>query len=280
MAHGGSEEWNAAVEEAVAPLRDRVATSIAWGMANPHTLQASLDELSARGVDRVAVVRMFLSGDSFLDQTEWYFGLTDERPRYFVLMHHAASDPGARNPLRHDLRIATHLDGLLDSEEAGRVLRARARSAADPDRRSSVLFLAHGAGDDAEDGRIRARVEEFVAPLREEGFGSVWAETLREDWEEPRAEVEPRLRAWMDGRTAEGDEVIVVPVRLTGFGPYAEVFGEREYRAEAGLLPHAEIATWVARTADRVSCGEGWGPIVADRCRRVVAQPEGPSTSP
>ena len=51
------------------------------------------------GVDRVAVVRMFLSGESFLDQTRYYLGLDSRPPETFVLMGPAAADPAARSAI-------------------------------------------------------------------------------------------------------------------------------------------------------------------------------------
>src|SRR5690606_23750206 len=71
MAHGGSPEWNASVEEAVAPLRSRYPVAVAFGMADPRSLDAALDSLSAQGVSQVAVVRLFMDGRSFLHQTEY-----------------------------------------------------------------------------------------------------------------------------------------------------------------------------------------------------------------
>ena len=77
MAHGGDQEWNSHVAAAVAPLTADFPTSLAYGMADPSTLAAALDSLSDRGVQRVAVVRMFLSGESFADQTKFYLGLSE-----------------------------------------------------------------------------------------------------------------------------------------------------------------------------------------------------------
>ena len=65
MAHGGGSEWNETVAEAVAPLSSDVPAVVAYGMADPVTLESGLDSLRQLGVDRVAVVRVFVSGDSF-----------------------------------------------------------------------------------------------------------------------------------------------------------------------------------------------------------------------
>ena len=80
MAHGGGEEWNHNVSASVAGLRDRMPLAVAFGMANPHTLQTALDELDSQGASTIAVVRLFLSGASFLHQTEFLFGLPPGSP--------------------------------------------------------------------------------------------------------------------------------------------------------------------------------------------------------
>lgn len=77
MAHGGSEDWNRAVEAVVEPLREHYPVEIAFGMAKTSTLKAAVERLEAQGVDRIAVVRMFISGSSFLDKTEYILGLRE-----------------------------------------------------------------------------------------------------------------------------------------------------------------------------------------------------------
>jgi hypothetical protein len=47
MAHGGSPDWNAAVEAAMAPLAAELPTEVAFGMARRETLQEAVDRLDA-----------------------------------------------------------------------------------------------------------------------------------------------------------------------------------------------------------------------------------------
>ena len=75
MAHGGDPAWNKVVEEAVAPLRAKRPTALAYGMADSDALQHAVYDLERRGVRKIAVVRLFLSGDSFLTRTEKILGL-------------------------------------------------------------------------------------------------------------------------------------------------------------------------------------------------------------
>ena len=270
MAHGGDAEWNQAVDRAIEDLPASVPVELAYGMANPYTLQAALDRLAERGVERVALVRAFLSGRSFLDQTEWYLGLSDRPPEAFVLMGPAARDTAARAPLRHDLLIATHREGLLDSPLAGVVMADRAREVSVAAAEESVLLLAHGMGDEAENDEVLAAMDRIADEVSRSGFAEVRSATLREDWDEARARAETEIRGYVESRGDAGDRVLVLPVRLSGFGPYAEVLDGLDYVAGRGLLPHPRIGDWILHTANAVSCDAGWGAL-SGRCPSVVA---------
>jgi len=58
---------------------------------------------------------------------------------------------------------------------------------------------------------------------------------------------EERIRAWVGAD--EGRETVVVPFRLFGFGPYAEVLDGLNYSRTEGLLPHALVGEWVEAQA-------------------------------
>lgn len=80
MAHGGDPAWNKVVEEAVQPLRAAYPTALAYGMADAQALQDAVHDLELQGVSRIAVVRLFLSGDSFLERTEKILGVRPGAP--------------------------------------------------------------------------------------------------------------------------------------------------------------------------------------------------------
>lgn len=72
--------------EVVDPLRDEIPTVVAFGMADRKSLETAIRELEARGIRRIAVVRLFISGSSFLERTERLLGLdpptAPARPRW------------------------------------------------------------------------------------------------------------------------------------------------------------------------------------------------------
>jgi hypothetical protein len=80
MAHGGPPEWNRGVLDAVAPLAAEAPLEVAFGMADACSLQAATRKLEARGVRRIAVVRLFVSGESWYERTEQILGLRDGAP--------------------------------------------------------------------------------------------------------------------------------------------------------------------------------------------------------
>ncbi len=271
MAHGGTPEWNETVMAAVQPSTDVLPTAVAFGMANPYALQTALDELEKQGVERVAVVRMFLSGESFLDQTEYFLGLSGQRPDQFVLMGPAAADPDARFPLQHSMQVGTHTHGILDSRYVSNIMVDRAGALSTDPSNEAVLLIAHGMGDDGENNRVLASMTRAAGQLGAEGYADVEIATLREDWEEKRLAAEAEIREYVRSQATQRD-VLVIPLRLSGFGPYAEVLDGLEYSAGDGLLPHSDIGRWVLDTANDVTCASGWGPITG-ACTRAIADP-------
>lgn len=257
MAHGGSAEWDAQVAAAVEPLRAEAPTALALGMANPETMEAALDTLRDQGISNVAVVRLFISGESFLPQTEYLLGLSNSPPPFFIHHGHAAGS-GPPTPIDHGLRVATHRGGLVDHTLTGRILLERARALSRNPSRESVLVLGHGVGDEARNDSLLAAMDGAVAQLRAMGFYGVEVETLREDWPEARKLAVDRIRRYVVTESESGRKVLVLPLRVSGFGPYAEVLDGLDYVPGSGLLPHSEVTDWIRATAASIACSQGW----------------------
>lgn len=266
MAHGGDAEWNQQVEAAVAPLRATRPTEIAFGMADSSTLRTAVEKLESQGVQEIAVVRLFISGDSFLPETEYILGLRREPPAAVAHMadtgnalhaqhaHHAEhAHPMAKpEPIRSDARFLVSRDGVAESPLVDDVLVARVQALSEQPAQETVLVLAHGPGDDAEDRDWLANMERRVQRIRELGrFREVRCETLREDWPDKRSEAEPRIREFVAQGSQDGGRVLVVPFRIAGFGPYAEVLQGLEYVSDGrGLCPHPNMTRWLEQTAE------------------------------
>ena len=268
MAHGGGEEWNRNVTASVAELRERIPVAVAFGMANPHTLQTALDELETQGASTIAVVRLFLSGASFLHQTEFLFGFRADPPARAMIGHRmvAGSD---LSPLKTGARVLLDMAGMAGSEQVNRIVLARGNAASTHPARTGVLLIAHGMGAEEENQRLLDAMEESAHQLGSTGYGEVQIATLREDWAEARARAEPEIRATASRMRQEWDRVVVIPYRVHGFGPYAEVLDGIDYVRTDGLLPHRLVGDWVAIRASAVFCEAGLVPVL-EPCPAVL----------
>ena len=239
MAHGGSDDWNEAVLQAVEPIRTEAPVAVAFGMANPHTLQVAVDSLEAAGVSRIEVVRLFISGESFLEATEYAFGIRDDKPE-----GHFMHEP---RPLRLSVPVQLSARGLMDVTRLGGILADRTAAISTDPEKEAVLIIGHGPGSDIENEQWIARMDAMADSIRTLGsFKTVRVTTLREDWTGKRAEAEAAIRAFMDEQKVAGRDVLVIPFRLRGFGPYAEVLDGYAYRSDPnGFLPDTRITDWI-----------------------------------
>ena len=256
MAHGGGPEWNDRVRASVDDLHGRMPVSVAFGMANPHTLQASLDSLRDHGVGTVAVVRLFISGASFLHPTEYLFGLRADAPAR-AMVGHRWVDGDELAPLRTEARILLDLEGMGGSDEATQILVSRADAHTRVPAETGALLIAHGMGAEDENRDVLTAMEDAAATLRSNGYAEVEVATLREDWAAQRARAEEHIRATVARMGTEHDRVVVIPYRVSGFGPYAAVLEGLDYVGTEGLLPHELVTQWIGGRATATFCAAG-----------------------
>lgn len=286
MAHGGDPAWNKVVEDAVKPLRAAHPTALAYGMADAQTLQDAVFDLEKRGVRKIAVVRLFLSGDSFLLRTEKILGVVPGAPANAELAVDPAHvhDTVALDPVKEGVHgggaHAHHMDpdlmplwkvttvstftvshnGLLDSGLGPGIMAKRARALSKKPAKESVLLVAHGVGDDKFDAMWRAAMEPAAAAVRKAApFRAVKAVTLRDDWPEAHAKAVAEIKAFVAEAKKDGGAALVVPYRLYGFGPQASAIEGLDARTDdKGLLPDPSVGVWLASEADRLIREAGW----------------------
>jgi len=259
MAHGASEEWNAHLTEAAEPLKESYPVEIALGMADAGSIEDAIRRLESRGVDNVGVVRVFISGESWYDRTLQILGVRDGAPPRPDPERLAEMRANMRMPMGFwkidsDLAFHVSVDGLADAGETDEVITARIRSLSTDPAKEVAVVIAHGPGDDAENRRWLAKIAERTKHADKQlGLREIRVFTLREDWPEKRQQAEQEIRAYIEQANARGLTPIVVPYRLQGFGPYERVLDELDYRANGlGLLPHANVAAWIARQAQQL----------------------------
>ena len=262
MAHGGGDTWNSEVTQALAPLQAEFPMRIAFGMADAASLQTGVDALERQGVKRIGVVRLFISGESWYQRTRQILGLEPGAPPKPQADDAAHAQHGGHSMalwrLDSDASFAVSRDGLADAPEMGAVLVERARALSRDPGQEDVLVLAHGPEDDAENERWLARIDARANAVREAlPFRRVQVMTLREDWPDKRAAATARIRSYVQRAASQGGRAIVIPFRVQGFGPYAEVLQGLEYVADGrGLVPDTEVTAWVRRQAETLRAGE------------------------
>ncbi len=266
MAHGGDEDWNSAIEAMAGQVRDDYTVEIAFGMADAGSIQDAVHRLEAQGVRRIGVVRLFISGDSWFERTGQILGIRPGAPMRDMEEHAAPHHGGhAMAFWRIDTvsSFALSEEGLSEAPEMGRVLVERARQLSTDPQQESVLILAHGPGDDAENQRWLSNIDARADAVRQAlPFRHVEVQTLREDWAEKRAASEQRIRAFVEQAAQQGSPALVIPYRVSGFGPYAEVLDGLPYVAnQQGLLPSPEVAHWVRRQAALLHAAEFRDPV-------------------
>lgn len=262
MAHGGGPKWNGEVEASLTPLKSGYPLEIAFGMADAVSLQAAVQRLEAQGVNRIAVVRLFVSGESWYERTEQILGLKAGAPPKPAADPHAGHGAHAGHSMEFwrvgtTASYALSKEGLAQAPEMGVVLAGRAKALSQDPARESVLVLAHGPEDDGENQRWLEQIDKRADAVRKAApFRNVRVETLREDWPEKRKDSEVRIRAYVEQASKDGGRVIVIPYRVAGFGPYAKVLEGLTYASDGqGLLPSPEVAGWVRRQAETLKAG-------------------------
>ena len=293
MAHGGDPQWNREVEAVVEPVRSRYPTEIAFGMAQTSSIREAVRKLEEKGVREIAVVRMFVSGDSFVPATEYIFGLRDAPPLDPLASrgnehikpepapslaaahdvsfgasqgthaghagHGAPTDAHAGHcmespqPIQSSSKFSLSYEGVGESPLIDEILRDRVKSLSVDPARESILILAHGPGDDAENKRWISNMTRRMHHLDKIGsFREIRCETLREDWPDRRNEAEQRIRVFVEKAGRDGGRCLVVPFRVSGFGPYKEVLAGLDYIAdERGFCPHPNMTRWIEESAKK-----------------------------
>jgi hypothetical protein len=135
---------------------------------------------------------------------------------------------------------------LVESQRTGTILRERAVALSSDAANESVLIIAHGMGDAEHNAELLLHLDALADSVRAAAFHTVHVATLREDWAEHRRDAEKEIRQFVSHESEDGRTVIVVPFRLSGFGPYADVLEGLTYLSDGrGLVPHPAITDWI-----------------------------------
>lgn len=254
MAHGGSPEWNKQVSMAVKPIQEKYKIEISFGMADAARIQKSVRKLEARGVSKISVVRLFVSGESWYNRTEQILGLRPGAPAIPILKSEAYE---GKQGSHHDMQFwkiktkasfALSKQGLVESQAMGAILVDRAKNLKRDPQKEHVLILAHGLKNDLDNEKLIHSLEARADQVRISiPFHQVNVETVREDWPDKRKKIEIRIRSYVQKANEKGRTVIILPFRVHGFGPYAEILEGLNYVSDGlGLAPHTNVTEWIS----------------------------------
>ena len=236
-----SNPWNQNVEKLAATLNQSTPTEVAFGMAEPESIQEAVDRLTARGVTDIVAVPLFVSSHSpIIENFQYILGL---RPNL-----------ATKTSLKHLDRVKStarfRFTGALDSSPlVSQILLERAKGLTQSPEKTTVVLIAHGPNDE-EDNRLWLKdMSAHADYLRTKGgFRSAAFLTMRDDAEGP---VKNAAIAGFRKRVEDGSKVgpvVVVPVLLSEGGIEEEVEGELKglkYAFAKPLMPHANFVLWV-----------------------------------
>jgi hypothetical protein len=231
--HGSDYNWNEAMRAAMAPIRARYVTEDAFSMVEPEVVERAVRRLEEKGMKAAVLVRIFSMESSFQNQAEYLLGLRDEY----------------RGP--HAGRIASHLrfatvGGLEAHPYLAEALLDRAREVSREPQKETVILVAHGSGDDAENARWMENLEAIAGHLRTHGaFRDVRFHTWREDWPDKREPAVRTIRGMVEEAARDGGTALVIPARTIGQGPEAEYLEGLTYRHGTGFAPHPAFVRWL-----------------------------------
>ncbi|MBI4374846.1 MAG: hypothetical protein HY549_00190 [Elusimicrobia bacterium] len=254
LAHGGQARWN----KDVAAVRDGLdrnwPAEVAFGMADVAQIQAAIDRLEKRGVDRVIAVPLFVNSSSeVMEHTRYVLGLKREPSQILrdAMAFHSAHMHGHRFSLG---QVSTDLPILLtaaldDHPLIGDILAERAKTLSRDPSRETVILVGHGPVDDKADPVWLSTMESLAKRVGSKaGFKAAFAATIRDD---SPAEVKERASVALRKMVAEASkdgEAIVVPLLIARGGiesRISRILKGQRYRWDGStLLPHPNVERW------------------------------------
>lgn len=265
LAHGSRDTtWNQTIFDVVDPIRSEYPVEVAFGMANPYTMQAGIDSLESQGVDRIVVVPLFVSSYSpIIRQNEFLLGFRDTLADKPMMMMHGM--PGASHVNMHKKDSLTHLDiqaevlltNPLDSHPlVADILMDRINAVSMTPGEETILLVAHGPVSDEDNNNWLKAIDHLAdqintkqAEADKPPFFKIVAHTVRDD-----ADKEVYNQAKQEFRQLvldadEHGEAIVIPLLLSKGGVESRYLNRLEglnytWGGET-LLPHDNITEFI-----------------------------------
>lgn len=263
VAHGSRDtNWNARVIQTVERMDWPGPKRVAFLTGKPpeHALPRVAAQLDQSGVRQIVVVPLLIS--SFSDHFEeigYYVGQRKDMPGHddaSASPHEANMSSGHESGAPLKTKAVLHLTSAMDGDPLlSRILIDQVKPLVKDTRNESLVLVAHGPNDDAENERWLGHLRAHAKCLQEQyGFRRVAALTLRDDAPAKiRDAATEELRATVKNGAADS-RVIVLPV-LISVGRLQNEIRERlegaDYTmAEGGVANHPLAADWVRKQVE------------------------------
>jgi len=269
VAHGSRDtNWNARVIETVERLDWPGPKGVAFLTGKPpeHALPRVASQLDQSAVRRIAVIPLLIS--SFSDHYEeirYYVGQRSDMPGHAEepaprVKSAAAQEHQDASPLKTKAKLL--LTPAMDSHPLlTRILSDQVTALVKEARSESLVLVAHGPNDEAENERWLEHLRIHARRLQEQfGFRRVTALTLRDDAPAPiRNAATEQLRSTVTNAGADS-RVLVLPV-LISVGPLQKEIRERlngvnYVMTEGGVATHPLTVEWISQQGKHVAAHE------------------------
>ena len=249
LAHGGSSTWQAAVSDAVRPLREIYPVEIAFGMADPATIKKGLGDLKNELVTDVIVVPLFISSYSpIIRQTEYLLGLRSKLADEPMTNHnhdqmagngHNSHDaeskdshsepPAGLQPLKTELNVRM-TRALDDHPLVAEILLERILELSRQSEQETIVLVAHGPNGESDNRQWVQSMEELSGQVRNlfgkkslGKFRNIFCLTVRDDADTSIYEqAKEHLRGVVRQAGSDG-KVLVIPLYLSHGGVEGDI---------------------------------------------------------
>lgn len=277
MAHGGSLTWENTILNAVAPIKNKYITEVAFGMADPSTLQEAINKLEFQGVTTIVVVPLFISSHSpILRQAEFLFGFRQELADEPMVMNHGGSSANgshsehnsSNNSYTGEEETVVSLDPIVfkskiiltncldaDSLVAATLFNNVKKFSKNPEQ-ETILLVAHGPNDDFDNDKWLVSLDSLTKQMMtlqklETGkeFKAIQFTTVRDDANKKvYNEAKQKARSIVETANSEGNCIVVPLVLSTGGiekGIQKRLEGLNYTWVDLALLPSDNITKFI-----------------------------------
>lgn len=279
LAHGSRDDaWDNSIHEVIKSVEESYPTQVAFGMANPTTMQPAIDSLEQSGVKKIVVVQLFVSSHSpIIRQNEYLLGIRDSlADAPMLMMHHMmpskdeSNDMGAEMSHSKEDKKLNQLDinadiiltdPLDDHELVAGILMDRINALSKNPAKETILIVAHGPNSEQDNQNwvksMESLAQQIDATASEENksFKNIDYFTVRDD---ANPEIYEQAKEHFRNAVIEANkdgEAIVIPLLMAQGGVEARYVKRLEglsyvWSGET-LLPHANMAKFVESAVEK-----------------------------